>query len=562
MVDTALVGRLGPDELAALGINTSLFSLSFVVFNFLATATTPMVASAVSSQNTRAAGETVWQATSLAAVLGLLVAAGLSCNGTWMLGVMGADQSQQHMQDLALQYLVIRALAAPAVLLTTVGQGVFRGIQDMRAPLFITLATNAIHLVLAFVLMFQCHWGIKGAAVSTALSEWLAAGSYGWLVWQRRGLLGLWPPPLMRASGMKQRFLPFLQAGSAVIMRTGLLLGTKTLATAVAARLGPSAVASHQVLMQVWVLASMLVDSLAVSGQMLVAVNLGKGQAAIAREVSERLLQLGLGLGVILSTVIGFGSPWWPHLFTADNSILGDIHQLVPLAVLPLPINALVYTLDGVLVGASDFEWMAAMMVGASAVAASMLVMVEPSGAGLQGVWASLAVLMLGRLITLGWRFQSASGPLPPAKSSRAQKEHHGDVGGLRQQLDVLALQQQQELQVLQDTLAAQQQHNVAPTHTDMAYAGSGSEEFSGHHQYTDADDATAVSVAAAVADSMVVPQQIHTVPSKQHSLRAARRLKKVHNGFAVDAQAHLYNTDTLVCCTTEDVAGSKNSAY
>ncbi len=42
-------------------------------------------------------------------------------------------------------------------------------------------------------------------------------------------------------------------------------------------------------------------------------------------------------------------------LVHADDGILGQIHQLVPLAVLPLPINALVYTLDGILVGASDF---------------------------------------------------------------------------------------------------------------------------------------------------------------------------------------------------------------
>jgi MATE family multidrug resistance protein len=128
---------------AALGINTSLFSLSFILFNFLATATTPAVATAVSSNNNRAAGETIWQATSLAVLLGLLVAAGMLSNGRWMLEMMGADQSQQHMQDLALQYLWFRAFAAPAVLLTTVGQGVFRGISNMRAPLLITLATNA-----------------------------------------------------------------------------------------------------------------------------------------------------------------------------------------------------------------------------------------------------------------------------------------------------------------------------------------------------------------------------------------------------------------------------------
>jgi hypothetical protein len=63
-------------------------------------------------------------------------------------------------------------------------------------------------------------------------------------------------------------------------------------------------------------------------------------------------------------------------------------------------------------------------MIGASAVAASLLVMVEPSGTGLEGVWAALAVLMVGRLATLGWRFQSADGPLPPtALQQQQQKE-------------------------------------------------------------------------------------------------------------------------------------------
>jgi MATE family multidrug resistance protein len=36
MVDTAFVGRLGVVPLAALGVNTSIFALTFVVFNFLA----------------------------------------------------------------------------------------------------------------------------------------------------------------------------------------------------------------------------------------------------------------------------------------------------------------------------------------------------------------------------------------------------------------------------------------------------------------------------------------------------------------------------------------------
>ena len=47
-----------------------------------------------------------------------------------------------------------------------------------------------------------------------------------------------------------------------------------------------------QVLSQVWILSSLVVDSLAISGQTLVAVQLGKGDPAAAREVTDRLLQV------------------------------------------------------------------------------------------------------------------------------------------------------------------------------------------------------------------------------------------------------------------------------
>ncbi len=124
----------------------------------------------------------------------------------------------------------------------------FRGIGNMRVPLAITVAVNALHLALDLQLMYGWGWGIRGAAVSTTASEWLAAGAYIWLAWAQREELGLWPPPpAVTPRELQQRMAPFLQAGGAVIMRTGSLLGTKTLATAVAARLGPSSVASHQV---------------------------------------------------------------------------------------------------------------------------------------------------------------------------------------------------------------------------------------------------------------------------------------------------------------------------
>ncbi len=47
LTDTAFVARLGEVPLAALGVDTAVFSFSFFLFNFLAYGTTPLLAGAV-----------------------------------------------------------------------------------------------------------------------------------------------------------------------------------------------------------------------------------------------------------------------------------------------------------------------------------------------------------------------------------------------------------------------------------------------------------------------------------------------------------------------------------
>lgn len=82
-----------------------------------------------------------------------------------------------------------------------------------------------------------------------------------------------------------------------------------------------------------------------------------------------------------------------------------------------------------------------------------MLLMVEPSGTGLDGVWMALAVLMVGRLATLGWRFQSEEGPLPPSnRQLQEQQQMMPSVEQLQQQQMLLLQELQQRQQQLQQT--------------------------------------------------------------------------------------------------------------
>lgn len=297
----------------------------------------------------------------------------------------------------------------------TVAQGTFRGMQDMRTPLAVTLGANAVNLGLDAMLILGLGWGVAGAAAATTTAEWGAAGAYLWLLWARRDALGGLRVPVLLGPGALAEFTPFLRAGGAVLMRTALLLGTKTLASATAARLGPEPIAAHQVVMQLWLLSSLVVDSLAVAGQSLVAVELGRGDKAAARAVSDRLLQLGVLTGSALALCFWAAEPAIPGFFSADAGVEAAMLGVLPLAVGLLPLNSAVYVLDGVMVGASDFGFLAGAMVLAAATAAGLLLGVEPLGLGLPGVWGALGVLMASRLATLLWRYQSPGGPLPPA---------------------------------------------------------------------------------------------------------------------------------------------------
>mmetsp|Transcript_1784 Transcript_1784/g.6392 ORF Transcript_1784/g.6392 Transcript_1784/m.6392 type:complete len:505 (-) Transcript_1784:520-2034(-) len=364
-VDTAWVGRMGSTELAALGVDTALFSFAFVVFNFLATATTPIVAQAVASGNTSRAGRVLWQAMGLSGVLGVAVMGGLFLGADGALDFMGAVDNHE-LRQLSLDYLYIRALAAPAVLMATVANGAFVGLRDTKTPLYVTLGFNALNFFLDPLLIFGFGWGMKGAAGATTLAEWVGAFAYGSVLWKQREELGLWPPPGMSMEQAKE-MVPFVKAGSAMLMRTLVLLGAKTYASAVCTRLGTVEIAAHQVAIQLWMLASLSNDSLAVAGQALVAVELGGGRPKEARQIADRLLQLGLGLGVTLGAAYAVGAPALMQIFTDDPEVLASSAQIMPLVVAMQPLNAIVYVMDGILVGAGDFSYIASAMLVASA---------------------------------------------------------------------------------------------------------------------------------------------------------------------------------------------------
>jgi MATE family multidrug resistance protein len=404
LVDTAFIGQLGKTPLGALGVSVAVFSVAFFLFNFLAYGTTPLIAGAIAREDTEEAGRLTVAALVLGAGIGVATMLLLEVLAEPVLRLMGAEADL--LADSAV-YLRIRLLGMPAVLLATVSHGVFRGYQNTRTPMWVTGSISVFNLILDPILIFGLNWGLAGAALATTVAQWSGALIFVWLFYRRRNQLGLrmsWP-------GLAA-LLPLVGAGRALLIRSGALLGSFTLATAVATRQGDGVVAAHQVALQLWIFLALVVDALAIAGQALVGLHFAHNRA-LARAYSARLLRWGLLGGLVLAGVMAAGWSTLPGLFTNDAEVAAEVSGVYGFIVAMQPLNAIVFVWDGIAIGASRFAFLAGSTVAAAGATAAVLAAVQVWNWGLPGVWWALVAMMVVRFLALAW--WHLSGPLGSA---------------------------------------------------------------------------------------------------------------------------------------------------
>jgi len=416
LVDTAFIGRLGAEALASVAIASSIFIAVFAVFNFLEYAVTPFVAQSIGAGRRSEAGRFTVAALAISAVAGVIASAALIVFGEPLLRIFGANSD---VLGGATTYLRIRALGVPALLVILVGHGAFRGYQDTRTPLVVTLGLNVVNLVLDPILIFGLGWGIAGAAWATVVAQWFGAAWFLLLFFRiRKEELGIeFGRPHGRTVGS------LFGAGKSMVLRNASLLASLTAATMVAARVGTVPVAAHQIAIQLWIFMALVIDALAIAGQAIVGKELGAGSRRSARAVANRLLALGLLFGVVLAAAMAGVSPWLASWFTPDERVVLAFASILPILVVMQPINGLVFVWDGVAIGASAFGFLAWSTLAAAVAAIGLLLAVIPLGWGIRGVWSAIAVLMLVRATTLWWwyarRFaQSERGPSPSSPAT------------------------------------------------------------------------------------------------------------------------------------------------
>ncbi|MEL6892040.1 MAG: MATE family efflux transporter, partial [Actinomycetota bacterium] len=237
LVDTAIVGRIGTDELGGLAVATSVLSLVIVGANFLAYGTTERVARRWGSGDRAAAGTVGVQARWIALLVGAVSVPLLLGFAPVLTSLLGAEGD---VLDVAVLYLRISAIGVPFVLVGLAAQGAQRGVSDYRSSLIVAVVANAVNVVVELVFVFGFDLGVAGAAWSTVLAQALAGMA---LWWRARPVTR--HAAVVRPSWTEMR--PLMNAGRHLLLRVASMLVVFTGATSIAARVDEPTLAAHQI---------------------------------------------------------------------------------------------------------------------------------------------------------------------------------------------------------------------------------------------------------------------------------------------------------------------------
>ena len=403
--DTAMIGRLGVEPLAARAIGAALISGIYWIFAFLTFGTTTLIGHHFGAADAKACGETYLHALFVALVGGAaLAAAGFFFAGL-LYNWMGANNA---VADQGISYFRITISSAPFTLILLASVGFFRGIQNTKTPMFIAFLANGLQLLLDYALIYGKFGlpslGLKGAAIAAWIAQLTGASASLAIFFASRRTAAY------RAVGWRismTRLRPLFRIGGDLALRTGALRLSLIFATGTAARMGTAILSAYEIAFQLFMLCSDVIDGLAVAGQALVARHLGAHQREAAARMGRTLIICGAVAGSLFSAVFIVAEPLIIQFFTRSPAVIAAIGGgLFLLVALMQPLNGIVFVIDGLLIGARDTRFlMWAMLAGGCAVFIPISWLSLNYGWGLTGILIGLSALMLWRFGTNVYRF-------------------------------------------------------------------------------------------------------------------------------------------------------------
>jgi Na+-driven multidrug efflux pump len=378
LIDTVALGQMaGVMQLAALGPCSLILNFTLYTFTALSIATVSLTAERL--RQGAGAERTVSAALFVAAASGAAVTAVLLTFGGALLAATGCDPA---LLPAAGEYLRIRALAAPAAIVTQVAQAAHLAQRDSLTPLRIVLLSIALSLAGDVALIGGLGMGIAGAAWTTVAAQCVSAALLVRALASSRVAPSLGVPPLREVAAL-------LSAASTLGVFYLCKTGSYLLMQGATVRLPALLLAAHQPVFQLWGLCSFANTPLEQAA--LAFIPAARSQRE-RREITSLLLGVGACSGVVLACLAHGLPAVAPGLLAADPRLWAPMRSVWAPGCLALALCGLDVSSTGVLLANRQNAFVARAMAASLAALAAFLWWARQSVGGLGAVWWSLAV--------------------------------------------------------------------------------------------------------------------------------------------------------------------------
>ena len=416
--DTALMGALGGEQIAAVGLGAMALNFVYWNFGFLRMSTTGLTAQAFGRNDAGGQRTVLKRAALLAAVLAgllLLLQWPLAQLTHWLLNLR---PEQVGMVD---DYFYVRILAAPAALGQMVLLGWFFGRQNAVYPMVVTILVNIVNMALSFYLVREAGWGIRGVAWGTVVAQYLGLGAAMGLWWFVGDGGGRWrarPAPTTTHPAPPVR--EFLSVNRDIFIRT--LCLTLSFAffynRANALDVGTAVLAANVILLQLVNWLSYGTDGFAFAAESLVGKYHGAGDRDGLRRAVGLIFAWGMGLAAVYALVYAGFNERLLALFAPAGTAAATLEaalEYLPLLVAFCLLATPCYLLDGIFVGLTAARAMRQTMLLAFAGYLGVYYIVGQHY-GNWGLWGSLTLFMVLRAVAMlgWWKWRGLGLPLRP----------------------------------------------------------------------------------------------------------------------------------------------------
>ena len=295
LIDSRVAGLIDLNTLSAIGIGETIYFVFIWIFVFLAYGTTPLVSSFNTKKEYNSLNFFIDFGTKAAIILGTVSFIVLFFTNEFFINLFKPTSS---VSSLSSDYLVFRCLGLPFYLLNMYSTAVLRGLKYPKITLYSSLVVSVLNILFSLFFGLYLGFGAAGIGFASSLSFFVAS------IYSAKILSTTRKQFENTTDIVDKRFLvnKFFNIGLFIFVRSFFLTGFMAYLRNRSSIMSMEEIALQHVLLQIWSLGYVFVDSVAIASQTLVSELVSKKENFEKSELQIHLFKIT----GILSTILFF----------------------------------------------------------------------------------------------------------------------------------------------------------------------------------------------------------------------------------------------------------------